>query len=140
MTTTTPTTIIIITRITRITIITTYSLNEDLDPLLITEPQQWLRNIMHDIWKLLHFTLLHYAVEKVLRTFCVENFITFCDSITICGLTVGSKFSPENLIEWISHLLTALDLRKTSSLSIRSVMFRKVCSISTILLPFDNIC
>ena len=36
MTTTTPTTIIIITIIT----ITTYSLNEDLDPLLITEPQQ----------------------------------------------------------------------------------------------------
>ena len=64
MTTTTPPTIIIITII---TIITTYSLNEDLDPLLITEPQQWLRNIMHDIWKLLHFTLLHYAVEKVLH-------------------------------------------------------------------------
>ena len=63
MTTTTPTTIIIITIIT----ITTYSLNEDLDPLLITEPQQWLRNMMHDIWKLLHFTLLHYAVEKVLH-------------------------------------------------------------------------
>ena len=64
MTTTTPPTIIIITII---TIITTYSLNEDLDPLLITEPQQWLPNIMHDIWKLLHFTLLHYAVEKVLH-------------------------------------------------------------------------
>ena len=88
--------------------------------------------------KLLHFALkiLLYFASKL--SHFAATLITFCDSITICGLTVGSKFSPKNLIEWISHLLTALDLRKTSSLSIRSVMFRKVCSISTMLLPFDN--
>ena len=79
MTTTTPTTIIIITII---TIITTYSLNGDLDPLLITEPQQRLRNIMHDIWKLLHFTLLHYAVEKVLH-FALKILLHFANGNNI---------------------------------------------------------
>ena len=59
---------------------------------------------MHDIWKLLHFKLLHYGVEKLLHFASMllhfaATLITFCDSITICGLTVGSKFSPENLIE-----------------------------------------
>ena len=67
---------------------------------------------MHGIWKLLHFTLLHYVVEKLLH-FALKillyfasmllqfaaTLITFCDSITICDLTVGSKFSPKNLIE-----------------------------------------
>ena len=67
---------------------------------------------MHDISKLLNFTLLHYAVGKLLHfalkillhfasmlLHVAATLITFCDSITICGLTVRSKFSPENLIE-----------------------------------------
>ena len=52
-----------------IIIIITYSLKENLNPLLITEPQLRI---------LLNFTLLHYALEKlshfalkiVLHTFC----------------------------------------------------------------------
>ena len=52
-----------------IIIIITYSLKENLNPLLITEPQLRI---------LLNFTLLHYALEKLshfamkilLRTFC----------------------------------------------------------------------
>ena len=46
-----------------IIIIITYSLNENLNPLLITEPQLRI---------LLNFTLLHYALAKL------SHFITFC--------------------------------------------------------------
>ena len=46
-----------------IIIIITYSLNENLNPLLITEPQLRI---------LLNFTLLHYALAKL------SDFITFC--------------------------------------------------------------
>ena len=61
--------LILISRIILIIIIITYSLKENLNPLLITEPQLRI---------LLNFTLLHYALEKlshfalkiVLRTFC----------------------------------------------------------------------
>ena len=61
---------------------------------------------MHDIWKLLHFTLLHYVVEKLLH-FALKILLYFASMllqfaatlITFCGLTVGSKFSPKNLIE-----------------------------------------
>ena len=43
-----------------------YNSNEDLDQLLITEPQY--RNGMHVvIQKLLHFALSHYALEKLLQ-------------------------------------------------------------------------
>ena len=61
--------LILISRMILIIIIITYSLKENLNPLLITEPQLRI---------LLNFTLLHYALEKlshfalkiVLRTFC----------------------------------------------------------------------
>ena len=48
--------------------------------------------------------LLHYAVEKLLHFASMllhfaATLITSCVGITICGVTVGSKFSPENLIE-----------------------------------------
>ena len=61
--------LILISRIILIIIIITYSLKENLNPLLITEPQLRI---------LLNFTLLHYALEKLshfalkilLHTFC----------------------------------------------------------------------
>jgi len=48
--------LILISRIILTIIIITYSLNENLNPLLITEPQ---------LRVLLNFTLLHYALEKL---------------------------------------------------------------------------
>ena len=48
--------LILISRIILTIIIITYSLNENLNPLLITEPQLLI---------LLNFTLLHYALETL---------------------------------------------------------------------------
>lgn len=55
--------LILISRIILTIIIITYNLNENLNPLLITEPQLVI---------LLNFTLLHYALAKL------PHFITFC--------------------------------------------------------------
>lgn len=55
-------------------------------------------SIMHDTRKLLHFTLIQYALEKLSHFAAIV--IKICVSNCNCGVTVqGSKFSPENLIE-----------------------------------------
>ena len=91
--------------------------NEDLDQLLITEPQYRFWNSMHVvILKLLHFALLHYASEKLLQFALkislhfasmllhftlVLHFtailITFCANITFCGVTSPKEFVLKNV-------------------------------------------
>ena len=49
--------------------------------LLITEPQYRPRNIMHVIRKLLHFTLLHYALEKLLHI-ALKDYYIECNNLS----------------------------------------------------------